>query len=68
VLAILRAFGGQPLPDEVSAAARETFCVALEEATSGVAKAVASEVSAMVTPDARDRARCEASATKITKK
>jgi hypothetical protein len=64
VLAILRAFGGQPLPEEVSAAARETFCVALEEATSGVATAVASEVSAMVTPDARDRARCESKATK----
>lgn len=62
VLAILRALGGQPLPDDASAATRETFCVALREATSRVATSVASEVSAMVTPDERDRARCDAPA------
>jgi len=67
VLAILRAFSGQPLPDDVSEAARETFCVALEDATSRVATSVASEVSAMVTPDPRDRARCDATATQATK-
>jgi Patatin-like phospholipase len=60
VLAILRALGGQPLPDDASAAARETFCVALREATSRVATSIASEVSAMVTPDPKDRAQCEA--------
>jgi hypothetical protein len=58
VLAILRALGGQPLPEDASSAARETFCVALDEAASRVATSIASEVSAMVTPDARDRARC----------
>jgi hypothetical protein len=59
VLAILRALGGQRLPEDTSAAARETFCVAIREATSRVATSVASEVSAMVTPDERDRQRCD---------
>jgi hypothetical protein len=59
VLAILRALGGQLLPQDASDATRETFCVALREATSRVATSVASEVSAQVTPHERDRAQCE---------
>ena len=66
VLAILRAFGGQPLPDDATAATRETFCVALQDAASRVATSVASEVSAMVTPDPRDRQRCDLPAAKAT--
>jgi hypothetical protein len=62
VLAVLRALGGERLPEDASAATRETFCVALEEAESPRRALVASEVSAMVRPDERDRVQCDASA------
>jgi predicted acylesterase/phospholipase RssA len=66
VLAILRALGGERLPEDASDATRETFCVALEEAQGPDAALLSSEVSAMVRPDERDSRRCQTPAGKRT--